>query len=61
MTNPNEYGSFDVIALFNTLLGLMNYEKNTAQHREQDTIIQKLDTILERLDKLEGGTTVGKE
>ena len=61
MTNPNEYYLFDVIALFNTFLGLMNYEKNTSQHREQDTIIQKLDTILDRLEKLEGGTTVGKE
>lgn len=61
MTNPNEHDPFDVIVLFNTLLGLMNYDKNTAQHREQDIIIQKLGTILEKLDKLEGGTTVGKE
>lgn len=61
MTNPNEYDPFDVVVLFNTLLGLINYDKNTAQHREQDIIIQKLNTILERLDKLEGGTTIGKE
>lgn len=61
MTSPNEYDPFDVIALFNTVLGLMNYEKNTAQHREQDIINQKLDTILDKLSKLEGGTTIGKE
>ena len=53
MTNPNEYDPFDVIALFNTFLGLLNYNKNTSQHREQDLMQRKLDSILDKLETIE--------
>lgn len=53
MTNPNEYDPFDVIALFNTFLGLLNYDKNTSQHREQDQMQEKLDNVLNKLEILE--------
>lgn len=53
MTGPNEYDPFDVIALFNTFLGLLNYDKNTSQHREQDQMQEKLDNILNKLEILE--------
>lgn len=53
MTGPNEYDPFDAIALFNTFLGLLNYDKNTSQHREQDQMQEKLDSILNKLEILE--------
>ncbi len=53
MTGPNEYDPFDVIALFNTFLGLLNYDKNTSQHKEQDQMQEKLDNILNKLEILE--------
>lgn len=53
MINSNEYGPFDVIALFNTFLGLLNYDKNTSQHQEQDQMQKKLDSILDKLEILE--------
>lgn len=53
MTNPNEYDPFDVMALFNTFLGLLNYDKNTSQHHEQDQMQEKLDNILNKLEILE--------
>ncbi|MGN1301218.1 MAG: hypothetical protein ACI4U9_01650 [Clostridia bacterium] len=40
-----------IISLFNTFLGIINYEKNTAQHKEQDEIQAKLDEILKILKK----------
>lgn len=55
MINPNEYDPFDVIALFNTFLGLLNYDKNTSQHQEQDQMQRKLDNILDKLETLERG------
>lgn len=58
MTTQNGYDPFDAIALFNTILGLINIEKNSAQKREQEVMVQKLDLILEKLEKLEGGNTV---
>lgn len=60
MTNEGLYDPFDVIALFNTLLGIMNYGKNTAQHEEQESMQSKLDLILAKLNTLEGGTKVGE-
>lgn len=53
MTNSNEYSPFYVISLFNTFLGLLNYDKNTSQHREQDLMQEKLDNILNKLETLE--------
>lgn len=53
MTNPNEYDPFDVIALFNTFLGLLNYDKNTSQHQEQGQMQEKLNSILNKLEILE--------
>ena len=53
MTNSNEYSPFYVVSLFNTFLGLLNYDKNTSQHREQDLMQEKLDNILNKLETLE--------
>lgn len=53
MTNSNEYDPFDTIALFNTFLGLLNYNKNISQHREQDLMQGKLDSILDKLETIE--------
>ena len=53
MSSPRGYDPFEVISLFNTLLGVLNYDKNTAQHEEQDKIQGKLDLILEKLETLE--------
>lgn len=53
MTNSNEYSPSYVISLFNTFLGLLNYDKNTSQHREQDLMQEKLDNILNKLETLE--------
>lgn len=61
MSKQEQYDPFDIVALFNTYLGIVNYEKNTAQRKEQEVIKGKLDEILLKLDKLEGGTIVGKE
>ena len=41
--NPDQYGSFDSIALFNTMLGLINIEKNSAQQKHQEVLDAKLD------------------
>lgn len=61
MNPEDKYNPFDVIALFNTFLGLLNYEKNTLQHKDQDVISQKLDLLLEKVDQLKGGLTGGKD
>lgn len=53
MTNLNEYDPFDVIVLFNTFLGLLNYDRNTSQHREQNQMQGKLNNILNKLEILE--------
>ncbi len=53
MINSNEYDPFDTIALFNTFLGLLNYNKNISQHREQDLMQGKLDNILDKLETIE--------
>lgn len=44
---------FDCIELFNTILGLMNYEANTGQQEEQRIMHQKIDLILKRLEAIE--------
>ena len=59
MSNQEQYDPFDIVALFNTYLGIVNYEKNTAQRKEQEIIKGKLDEILLKLDKL-GGNMDGK-
>lgn len=59
MSNQEQYDPFDIVALFNTYLGIVNYEKNTAQRKEQEVIKGKLDEILLKLDKL-GGNLNGK-
>lgn len=51
--NPDRYGSFDSIALFNTMLGLINIEKNSAQQKHQEVLDAKLDEILSRLTEIE--------
>lgn len=55
MSKQEQYDPFDIVALFNTYLGIVNYGKNTAQRKEQEVIKGKLDEILLKLDKL-GGT-----
>lgn len=59
MSKQEQYDPFDIVALFNTYLGIVNYEKNTAQRKEQEVIKGKLDEILLKLDKL-GGNLDGK-
>lgn len=59
MSKQEQYDPFDIVALFNTYLGIVNYEKNTAQRKEQEVIKGKLDEILLKLDKL-GGNLNGK-
>lgn len=60
--NPKDgYNTFDVIALLDTFLGLLNYGKNTLQHKDQSVINQKLDLLLEKVDQLKGGLTSGKD
>ncbi len=51
--NPDQYGSFDSIALFNTMLGLINMEKNSAQQKHQEVLDTKLDEILSHLTEIE--------
>lgn len=51
--NPDQYGSFDSIALFNTVLGLINMEKNSAQQKHQEVLDAKLNEILSRLTEIE--------
>ena len=59
MSKQEQYDPFDIVALFNTYLGIVNYEKNTAKRKEQEVIKGKLDEILLKLDKL-GGNLDGK-
>lgn len=59
MSKQEQYDPFDIVTLFNTYLGIVNYEKNTAQRKEQEVIKGKLDEILLKLDKL-GGNLNGK-
>jgi hypothetical protein len=59
MSKQEQYDPFDIVALFNTYLGIVNYAKNTAQRKEQEVIKGKLDEILLKLDKL-GGNLDGK-
>lgn len=51
--NPEQYGSFDSIALFNTMLGLINIEENSAQQKHQEVLDAKLDEILSHLAEIE--------
>lgn len=51
--NPDQYGSFDSIALFNTMLGLINMEKNSAQQKHQEVLDAKLEEILSHLTEIE--------
>jgi hypothetical protein len=59
MINNNGYDTFDAIALFNTFLGLLNYDKNSAQHEEQNEMQVKLDAILLKVENLERMITDG--
>lgn len=59
MSKQEQYDPFDIVALFNTYLGIVNHEKNTVQRKEQEVIKGKLDEILLKLDKL-GGNLDGK-
>lgn len=49
------------IALFNTMLGMMNFDKNERQHKEQEEIQHKLDLILSKLSDMEGENIGGTE
>lgn len=51
--NPDQYGSFDSIAMFNTMLGLINIEENSAQQKHQEVLDAKLDEILSHLTEIE--------
>ena len=51
--NPDQYGSFDNIALFTTMLGLINMEKNSTQQKHQEVLDAKLDEILSHLTEIE--------
>jgi hypothetical protein len=53
MLNDNGCDPFDYIALFNTFMGLLNYEKNTDQHKEQGEMQEKLDRVLTKLERIE--------
>lgn len=57
--NPDHYGSFDSIALFNTMLGLINMEKNSAQQKHQEALDVKIDEILSHLTEIERGLDHG--
>lgn len=59
MFNNDGYDTFDAIALFNTFLGLLNYDKNSAQHEEQNEMQVKLDAILLKVENLERMITDG--
>lgn len=41
-TNENGYNPFDLIAIFNTYLGLTNMEKNTKSQNHLDEVDKKL-------------------
>lgn len=58
--NDTGYDPFDSIALFNTILGLINIEKNSAQHMEQEAMQKKLDEILSKVERIERTITDGK-
>lgn len=58
--NDTEYDPFDGIALFNTILGLINIEKNSTQHMEQEAMQKKLDEILSKVERIERMITDGK-
>lgn len=58
--NDTGYDPFDSIALFNTILGLINIEKNSAQHMEQEAMQKKLDEILSKVERIERMITDGK-
>lgn len=52
--NNNDYTFWFVfMSLFNTSLGLTNIEKNTEQHERQIRIEEKLDKLLEMMNKNE--------
>lgn len=53
--NPDNDSLFLSVALFNTYLGLLNFDKNEAQHQKQQELENKLDAILAKLEKLERG------
>lgn len=61
MNSQENYDSFAVVALFNTFLGLFNAERNTQQYEIQNLINQKLDSILGKLDTMEGGNNFDKD
>lgn len=58
--NDTGYDPFDSIALFNTILGLINIEKNSAQRMEQEAMQKKLDEILSKVERIERMITDGK-
>ena len=58
--NDTGYDPFDSIALFNTILGLINIEKNSAQHMEQEAMQKKLDEILSKVERIERMIADGK-
>lgn len=49
MNNTDYTWFFVFMALFNTNIGLSNYQKNNQQHAQNKQIINKLDEILELL------------
>lgn len=48
----NDYNSFDLIAIFNTILGLNNITLNQSQREQQTKMVQQISRIEEKLDKL---------
>lgn len=58
--NDTGYDPFDSITLFNTILCLINIEKNSAQHMEQEAMQKKLDEILSKVERIERMVADGK-
>lgn len=48
----NDYSPFDLIAIFNTILGLNNIALNQSQREQQTKMVQQISRIEEKLDKL---------
>lgn len=54
MGNGENINGVDAIALFNTFLGLTNMEKNTASQEHSKILEDKMDMVLEKLERLDG-------
>lgn len=60
MESQNGNNQFDAIAIFNTILGLVNMEKNTMSQIHSDKLEKKLDHIIEGMGRIETMLKEGK-